>query len=201
MSYLYGLVDADTLELRYIGQTINLRARSYDHRRAHPSLRLIILERDPSDIDEIETRWIRETREQGADLLNIALGGNSHSPDTCAKIRATLMGHAVSDETRAKMHTNGKGKNTGRPLSAKHRASISAAMLGNRNGEGGKGIPRATCWLGRRHTPAALAKIGAASRGRVHSAESRARVSAALTGRTLSLETRAKISATKRGAA
>lgn len=49
--------------------------------------------------------------------------------------------------------------------------------------------------LGRRHTPEALAKIGAASRARVRTAETKAKISASLKGHSVSAETRAKLRA------
>lgn len=131
-SIIYGLIDGDTLELRYVGQTCcpKKRLRQHSEARHNPHLNnwlrtadisMITLERDPADLDATETRWIRELREQGARLLNLSPGGNGQSPETCAKIsasktghhypklRAAKTGHSVSAETRAKTSATLKG--------------------------------------------------------------------------------------------
>ena len=49
-------------------------------------------------------------------------------------------------------------------------------------------------WLGRKHKPESLAKIGAASSGRTHTAEYKAMMRSKMLGRKLSRDTRHKIS-------
>jgi len=178
MHQVYGLINGDTMELRYIGQTNHPELRLRQHKIAnHANLHLdrwlkkthwsmIILERDPSDINEAEIRWIKEMREQGARLLNLADGGRGHplrhSAETRAKISKTLTGHLKSAETCSR---------------------LSAALVGNKNA------------LGHIHSAMTRAKISAAHAGRRHTPESRTHMRAAHLGHTLSAETRAKISA------
>ena len=85
---IYGLVDNSTMELRYVGQTIEaLACRFKRHMKLYSSnahlnnwLRsadasAIVLERDPEDLDEAEMRWIADARAQGARLINLTDGG------------------------------------------------------------------------------------------------------------------------------
>lgn len=160
-SSVYGLINGDTMELRYIGQTTNSMQRLRIHKLAkshNPHLNnwlratnwnMITLERDPDDIDEAEIRWIREMREQGARLLNIEPGGNGRSFETRAKISAAKKGRPHSDE---------------------HRAKISIAMIGHKNG------------LGYRHSAETRARMSVSHIGRPVSAETRAKLRAAMVG-------------------
>lgn len=67
-------------------------------------------------------------------------------------------------------------------------------------GDGVEGLPEETrermrqVWLGRKHKPESLAKIGAASSGRTHTAEYKAMMRSKMLGRKLSRDTRHKIS-------
>lgn len=136
MSIIYGLVDGNTMELRYVGQTIHPanRRREYKSARRNYNLHLsnwlratrwntIVLERDPSDLDEAEQRWIRLAREGGARLINIEDGGKSSR------------GYRLSAETRAKMSRAAMGNKycVGRVLSTETRAKISQALMGNQS--------------------------------------------------------------------
>lgn len=171
---IYGLVDADTLELRYVGKTVNdfgRRARQHQREIGHlgnwirkVGARAVVLERDPPDLDGTERRWIAEMRAQGARLINATDGGTGGPPTAEArkKISATL---------------------SGRHLSAEHRANIRAALTG------------------RRRPLEVVAKVAAANTGRHRSTEARERISAAHKGISrgpLSEETKAKISVAQR---
>jgi hypothetical protein len=155
MGSVYGLIDGDTLELRYVGQTIqSLAARlsQHTHNCRTPNLHLsrwaraayvsiLVLERDPPDLNEAETRWIREMREQGARLLNFADGGSANrgqrgrtvSAETRARISTAMRGRFKSEETRAKFRIAMTGHapwNKGKACSAETRAKMRAAQLG-----------------------------------------------------------------------
>ncbi len=130
---IYGLIDGNTMELRYIGQTVGpLDARYRKHvtgrygslhfvnwiRSADVSA--VVLERDPKDLSAAERRWIKKMRRQGARLLNISDGGNGGFVKPC------------SLETRAKMSATRKGHPFYGPRiqTVEHRAKISAALTG-----------------------------------------------------------------------
>ena len=140
---IYGLIDGDTLELRYIGQTCQLpEVRLVTHRRrGNPHLRnwlacthvnIIVLERNPEDLNEAEIKWIREMREQGARLLNMTDGGfrEGYHPTTemRKKMGLSKRGIPLSAEHRAKISTAKRGC----PKNAEHREKISTALKGRR---------------------------------------------------------------------
>lgn len=106
---IYGLIDSDTLELRYIGQTTkSLDSRFKEHKRYRSpnshlnnwlrstNVNAIVLERDSVDLDEAEMCWISDMREQGARLLNMTDGGGG------------LKGYVCTEEHRAKLSAKAK---------------------------------------------------------------------------------------------
>ena len=166
VSVIYGLIDGGTLELRYVGKTthpIENRLRGHKAGKgpnkhlnrwlASTPVNVIVLERDPADLDEAEVRWIREMRERGARLLNILAGGQGwtrgrkFTPEHRAKISVALRGHVYPKQT------------------VEHRAKISAALKGNKNA------------LGYQATPETRAKLRAALLGHSCSLETRAKIS------------------------
>ena len=167
---IYGLVDGDTMELRYIGQTVNREKRLRGHKRSEVNgsktrlsrwLRkhhwnMIILERDPLDLNEAEMCWIHDMREQGARLINLTDGGGgmlNPSSETRAKMSAWQRGKPRSAETRTKISAALSGK----PLSPEHRAKINAALSGKFRGENNPNF-------GKHHTAKSRAKMSAALR-------------------------------------
>jgi hypothetical protein len=126
-SVIYGLLDPDTLELRYIGQTRYPETRFKQHicpsglrartRRSQwiKSLLVqgkkpgfIILERNVEDANETEIKWIAETKKLGARLTNSTDGGDghsgcSHSVATRRKMSITHTGRKRSPEQVAAM--------------------------------------------------------------------------------------------------
>ena len=56
--------------------------------------------------------------------------GKTHSEATRTKISAAMMGHKVSDETKAKISTTLKGKTKGKPWSSARRAAYEASKGG-----------------------------------------------------------------------
>jgi hypothetical protein len=67
-----------------------------------------------------------------AAAVSAAHKGKPRRPESVAKGRASLMGHPVSAETRAKISEAKKGKSNG-PHSVETKVKIAAAMMGNRN--------------------------------------------------------------------
>jgi group I intron endonuclease len=104
-----------------------------------------------------------------------------------------------------------EASNYGRIFGPEMRAKLSAAVSGENHPNWGKQLPESTRlkikeanlnnpWKGGKHTPEAIAKIAAASRGRPVSEETRAKRSAALKGREIPLDQRLRISKTLSGA-
>lgn len=100
--------------------------------------------------------------------------------------------------------------NYGKEVSKEVRNKISASLAGENHPNWGKQLPESTRqkikeanlnnpWRGAKHTPEAIAKIAAASRGRPVSEETRAKRSAALKGREIPLDQRLRISKTLSG--
>ena len=202
---IYCLVDPRNDMMRYVGQTTRLGQRQRRYRgEPSPSDRshcanwrrnlgsaglipeFIVLDRSAKSLDELnalEEHYIKLFRDVGTPLTNLDSGGrnNARSEETCAKISSSLLGHAHTDETRAKMSASHTGMKMP-PFSDEHLARMRATQ--QRRGP----ISDET-----------RAKLSAAHIGRVVSAETRAKLSAAHKGRKFSAETRAKISAAKKG--
>lgn len=171
---IYGLIDSDTGEIRYVGQTTKLLEERFARhmrtpRRRHLynwlrscSPKAIILERVPiKNLNDAEVRWIANMRERGVQLVNLTDGGECirgyrPTPETRVKLSAALMGNQRSlgykhtSEARAKIGAASKG----RTHNPETRAKISKANMGNQR-----------C-LGRIHSPETRAKISAAKIGR-----------------------------------
>ena len=130
-SSVYGLIDGDTMELRYVGQTRNnLSRRLRQHKAGYTTnthltrwlascnSNIIVLETTPlSLINEAEILWIADMQKLGANLINIADGGylGPGVPGRLGKIN--------SPEHRAKTSAALKG----RPKTPVHVAAVTAA--------------------------------------------------------------------------
>lgn len=118
ISYIYSLRDPLSLEVRYIGMTINPDKRLYDHtsapsndHRGHwlKTLKRVgvrpimeLLEAVPtSDVDEAERWWIAKYKESGAKLTNIQAGGRAVSTAARERKGASLRGRKRSPEACA----------------------------------------------------------------------------------------------------
>jgi len=206
---IYGLIDGDTMELRYIGQTVDRVGRLATHKKAgnrnthlnrwlrKTHWNMIILERDPPDLNEAEMCWIHDMREQGARLLNHTDGGGgtvgwNHS----LKVRAKI-GDAKRGEHNPAKRPEVRAKN-----SAAHRGNLNSWFGKKRNHSPETRTKIGAARRGRKLSIDTRAKISAALRGKPkppRSPEHRANISAALSGKPRSVETRAKISAANRG--
>lgn len=139
-SFVYGLVDPQSLEVRYLGKTTAGLKRPLSHgrpsslqldfpvhrwitalRRRCSDFAVVILEyAAPRELDDLERFWISQGRGMGWRLLNVTSGGEgapgrTPSPIHRSRVADALRGHAVSPEARRKM---------------------AAAKLGNRNRKG-----------------------------------------------------------------
>lgn len=184
MAVIYALVEPHTLEIRYVGQTIQppnwrlqahiLDAKRGDQRRVARWIRrlgeppcMIILEEvlDIQLLSHTERAWIACLRRRGCRLTNLTDGGEG------------TRGFIPGAETRRRMSI----ARIGHPVTPETRAKISATQRG------------------RTFSPETLARMSAASKRRMQSPEARAQISKKLTGQIISPERRAKISAANKG--
>lgn len=188
MSYIYGLVDPRSSEVRYVGYTSGTpEGRLRDHLNcARRGLRaprccwirsllaeelrpeIVVLERNPLAWEGAESSWIVTLRNLGCRLMNATPGGEVGSlgggwrltEETKAKMRKPK-----SAETRKRM-SEARRANPRPPMSAETRAKISAARLGKPLSEAHrKALSVATRgkkngMYGRTHSEEARAKMG-----------------------------------------
>lgn len=172
---------------RYIGQTDNAQRRWWEHcsalrRDVHYSRYLqrawnkygenafsfqVIEECQLDQLTQREQYWLDFYKPIAPSGFN--LNSRADMPP--------MLGKSHTDEARAKMSANAKG----RKLSVEHRAKISAGLAGKKK------------------SPESIAKRVAATKGRPYTAETLARMSAAQKGKKASPETRAKLSAIHKG--
>jgi len=143
ITYIYALLHPETKEVRYVGKTIDLKARYANHcsnnAKRHvcnwiKSLfplkpEMILLEEVYKNWIEAERFWIEYINFIGANLTNVSIGGDGllgykHKPETIAKLK----NKEVTEETRAKMKESWK---TRPPVSAETRAKMSESGKGN----------------------------------------------------------------------
>lgn len=178
--YIYGLWDCRDSRLRYIGKTVNLKARLHRHcvdydrgKLTHCStwvkgllneglepMMEILEECTEDNWREAERDWIAKARNFGLAITNMVDGGNG--------------GHAkgilLSEETKRKISQKLKGRviTWARPLTPENKAKLLAGQGENR--------PR----LGMKNSPEQNAKIGAANskrlKGRIVTEEERERL-------------------------
>lgn len=213
--YIYGLYDPRNDELRYIGKSKDPNQRLFDHlstvknneisSKANWLRELIsegyiplvkILEKtDDINWEEAEKRWIREGREKGLNLLNVADGGNN-PPDWLGKkqspyhvqkrveARKAKGNYHHSEETRKKISENRKGKATGTDngfYGKKHPREIMDKIR-----EINKNRPGVN--KGRHLSDETKKKISEANKGKTRSAEDREKLSRLFKGRKMSPE-------------
>lgn len=173
--YIYTLVDPITHEVRYVGKTVNLSKRMYQHTylkcATHTSKwikslsefpQVVIVDEVTNDWEEAEKFWISYFKFMGANLTNLKSGGDSphgwkHSEETKAKIKASNVGKMHSEKTIARLRT----LRTGMTSSKETCLRISAALTG---------IPKS-----KEHAQ----KVGDTHRGKKHSSDSIAKMVAA----------------------
>lgn len=143
---VYGLVDPETKQLRYVGRSVNgfYRARApHGHwcenwrqsliaRGLKPEI-IVIEKLDIPSIDLLNEReqfWIAHYRAQGAPLTNITDGGDGRraplSEEHKAKLLAANLGAKRAPEVGEKIAASKRGK----PRDAATRAKISASLRG-----------------------------------------------------------------------
>lgn len=195
---IYGLIDPNTKELRYIGYTSKLRAR-YRHHYSISELRfnthknnwlkkllslgqkaeLIVLEEHQTaeELPQAEIELIEYYKYIGCNLTNGTIGGDGAS-----------FGHSVSKETRRKMSESAK-----KSFTTERRAAVSQRNKGNK------------IWLGKKHSEQTKKKIAEKAKGNTRplgikrSEETKIKMSKAQKGRKHSEETKKKMSEQRKG--
>lgn len=216
---IYGLVDPETNELRYVGKSSNGIIRAHRRHSCHcenwrqslkrRGMRPIVITIENLDeyndtLNERERFWIEYHRSQGAPLTNLTVGGDGYvlSPEHRAKLLAANTGRPCSSETRAKISAANRGKKRTPEQCAKisdsHRGLKASKKTKVRMSRTRKGRPlsethvealRAT-WH-EHHTEETFEKIATSKRGKPRDAATKAKVSASLKGRPWSTARRA----------
>lgn len=154
--YIYGGIDVDTREMRYVGQSINFdkRVRRHElmalaHRDEWPihrwirkrfaedrAIAWVIIEQlednDPRSLDELEIGWITYFRAIGCRLKNCTDGGSGfrefeRTEQHKARISAAMTKVCSTPEARERLKF-WKGK----PRSAETKAKLSASLRGRK---------------------------------------------------------------------
>lgn len=190
-TYIYGLIDPITNEIRYVGKTNDIQSRLQDHIRyakngqknyksnwirkllrqsLEPKIK-ILQEVPANDWQKYEKLWISKLIDLGIKLTNKTRGGDgfsgNHTKETKIKISKASLGRKVSEKTRRKLSENNAfrdiGFMTGKPFSEEHKNKIGLANTGEKNGMYGKVGPMA----GRKHSQESIEKMRQSSIGQI----------------------------------
>jgi hypothetical protein len=229
VTFIYGLIDPTTLEVRYIGKSDNPYKRFLRHiidkihshkyfwvqtllkQGLKPTLCILEQCENKKSVWSVRERdWISFGRKLKWSLTNETEGGDGwskgmhHSEETKRKIPGRHSGFKASEETKIKMSLAHKGKPSakkGRPLSKETKEKMSLAQKGEKNSMFGK----APYWKNK-HLPEEIRrKISVSSKGKKMSEETKIKMSIAMTGnknckgRILSEETKRKIREAEKG--
>lgn len=210
---IYGLVDPESKQVRYVGKSVNgiVRAKaphaawcenwrqSLFTRKLKPQI--IILESFENDdhLDEREAFWIAHYRELGARLTNLTNGGEGRpgcklSPEHRAKLLVANTGRPCSAETRAKIAGANRGKKRTpeqRERNAEARRGLKASdetrakMSQTRKGQplSDAHVDALKATWRETHTEKSFEKIAASKRGKPRDAATRTKLSASLKGK------------------
>jgi group I intron endonuclease len=193
----------------YIGSTVNKAQRWARHRRqlrdgTHPNKHMAAAWAKYG-----ETAFMFEVLEDVAEPAALFAAEQKYLDEHAGKAYCFNWSLYAGAPMRGKFGP--EASNYGRVFGPEMRAKLSAAVSGKNHPNWGKQLSESTRqkikeanllnpWKGAKHTPEAIAKIAAASKGRPVSEETRAKRSAALKGREISLDQRLRISKTLSGA-
>ena len=126
---------AEGMDVRYAGYTARPNQRRLEHGRRRPGLHWLVLGVYPTREDGLEHEiwWISRLHLAGHPLENVDPGGKASKPGTeksyltRAKLSASLRGHGLSSEARAKIGL----ANRNRHATAETRAKMSASHMGH----------------------------------------------------------------------
>lgn len=192
----------------YIGSTVNKAQRWARHRRqlrdgTHPNKHMLAAWQAHG-----ETAFLFDVLEDVAEPAALFAAEQKYLDQHAGKDYCFNWSLYAGAPLRGK--SGADTPNFGKEVSEEVRKKISSALSGENHPNWGKSLPESTRekikeankanpWKGAKHTPEAIAKIAAASRGRPVSEETRAKRSAALKGREISLDQRLRISQTLSG--
>lgn len=118
--------------------------------------------------------------------------GKKKSPEALAKLKASLMGHAVSDAARRKIGEKNRAHMTGKKLTPEAREKLVAFNTGRTHAVSDEARAKMrSAKLGTKQTAEHRAKIAASNMGRVMTAETREKLAKSATGRKASDSTKA----------
>lgn len=193
----------------YIGSTVNQTQRWARHRRqmrdgTHPNKNMLA-----SWNKYGEAAFVFEVLESVDDPAALFAAEQKYLDEHAGKDYCFNWSLYAGAPMRGK--SGSETPNYGKKLPEEVREKISASLMGENHPNWGKHLPESIKikikesnlrhpHKERKHTPEAIAKIAAASRGRPVSEETRAKRSAALKGREIPLDQRLRISATLSGA-
>lgn len=193
----------------YIGSTVNQTQRWARHRRqmrdgTHPNKNMLA-----SWNKYGEAAFVFEVLESVDDPSALFAAEQKYLDEHAGKDYCFNWAKYADAPMRGK--SGSETPNYGKKVPEEVRGKISASLMGGNHPNWGKHLPESTKikikesnlrhpHKERKHTPEAIAKIAAASRGRPVSEETRAKRSAALKGREIPLDQRLRISATLSGA-
>ena len=177
---IYGIVDAMTGNVGYVGITKDLRRRKYQHLNSRGNtakdvwmrgldyqvIFVVLAETDTAHQHSLEQEWIAKIKSLGGTLHNSTIGGAGTQccyPNASAKLRMSLakLGHQLTPQHKEKL----KGLATGNQHAKGYKHTPEALQ---KIADANRGKKKA---LGYHHTEEARAKIGAASRGKINSPE------------------------------
>lgn len=192
----------------YIGSTVNKAQRWARHRRqlrddTHPNKHMLAAWQAHG-----ETAFVFEVLEDVAEPAALFAAEQKHLDQHAGKDYCFNWSLYAGAPMRGK--SGAETPNFGKKVSGEVRKKISSALSGENHPNWAKSLAESTRekikeankvnpWKGSTHTPEAIAKIAAASRGRLVSEETRAKRSVALKGREISLDQRLRISQTLSG--
>jgi group I intron endonuclease len=192
----------------YVGSTINKKQRWNRHRRelragTHPNKNMLASWQKYG-----EASFVFEVLEELADTGLLFAAEQRYLDQHAGK--EYCFNWAKHADAPMRGRSGADTPNYGRPVGPETRALLRAANSGESNPNWGRQTPletreriraanKANPAHRKKHTPEAIAKIAAASKGRPVSAETRAKRSAALKGREIPLEQRLRISQTLSG--
>ncbi len=193
----------------YIGSTVNQTQRWARHRKqlrdgTHPNKNMLA-----SWNKYGEAEFVFEVLESVDDPAALFAAEQKYLDEHAGKDYCFNWAKYADAPMRGK--SGSETSNYGKKVPEEVREKISASLMGENHPNWGKHLPESIKikikeanlrhpHKERKHTPEAIAKIAAASRGRPVSEETRAKRSAALKGREIPLDQRLRISATLSGA-